>query len=137
MSHGVRHGNGSPVLFSLTWEWLVREIKLVLATVNYDEEHLQQLKDAFKSAEVIWADSKDHAAIESLLHKVDVAVLASDLDERFLNAPNLRWVHCDHAGMDKSAKMEVFEKNLIVTSSAGRSAPALAEHALFFMLALT
>jgi len=115
----------------------MREIKLVLATVKWDEEHLQQLRNAFKPAEVICVDSKDHATIESLLQKIDVAVLASDLDERFLKAPNLKWVHCDHAGLDKSAKREVFEKNLIVTSSAGRSAPALAEHALFFMLALT
>jgi phosphoglycerate dehydrogenase-like enzyme len=66
-----------------------------------------------------------------------VALLAGDLDERYLHAPHLHWIHSDHAGLNKSARPEVFERGLIVTSSAGRSSPALAEHILFFMLALT
>ncbi|MFR6149676.1 MAG: hypothetical protein ACLUJ0_09010 [Ruthenibacterium lactatiformans] len=37
----------------------------------------------------------------------------------------------------KSTKPEVFERGIILTSSSGRSAPALAEHALMFMLSLT
>jgi phosphoglycerate dehydrogenase-like enzyme len=63
-----------------------------------------------------------------------VAILSSDLDDRFADAPRLRWVHCDHAGLNKSARPWVFERGLLVTSSSGRSAPALAEHAIFFML---
>jgi phosphoglycerate dehydrogenase-like enzyme len=46
-------------------------------------------------------------------------------------------VHCDHSGLNGSAFPEVFERDLIVTGSAGRSAPALAQHAFFFALALT
>jgi phosphoglycerate dehydrogenase-like enzyme len=53
------------------------------------------------------------------------------------NAPHLVWIHCDHAGLDKSARPELFEKGLLVTSSAGRSAPALAQHAFFFALSFT
>ena len=49
----------------------------------------------------------------------------------------LRWVHCCHAGLNKSARPEVFSRGIIVTGAAGRSAPSLAEHAFFFMLALT
>ena len=28
-------------------------------------------------------------------------------------APRLRWIHCDHAGLNKSARPEVFEKGLL------------------------
>jgi len=49
----------------------------------------------------------------------------------------LRWAHCDHAGIEKSARPEVFDSGLLVTGSAGRSAPALAEHAMLFMLAFS
>lgn len=70
------------------------------------------------------------------LQHADVAVLERKLDLRYLNAPSLRWVHCDHAGLNNCAWPEIFDRGLLVTGSAGRSAPALAEHALYFMLAL-
>ena len=53
-----------------------------------------------------------------------------------LSAPKLKWVHCDHSGLTRSARPEVFERGLIVTGSAGRSGPALAEHVLMFSLML-
>ncbi len=110
------------------------QIKRVLATIQWKPELLEQVRKAFAPAEFITASPKDSAAIEAALKTVDVAILASDLDDRFRNAPNLRWVHCDHAGLTKSARPWVFEGGLIVTSSAGRSGPALAEHAMYFML---
>ncbi|MGN6713056.1 MAG: hypothetical protein ACTHKA_15665 [Anaerocolumna jejuensis] len=66
-----------------------------------------------------------------------MAVLGIDRDERVLNAPNIKWIHYDHAGSNRIARPEVLEKDLIITSSAGRSDPALAEHALYFMLSFT
>lgn len=114
-----------------------RDISAVLATVPYSEDELAQLKAAFGPAEFIWADSSDDEAIRAALERVDVAVLEADLDDRHLAAPHLRWVHCDHAGLNRSARPEVFEKGLIVTGSAGRSAPALAQHGFYFALSLT
>ena len=75
-------------------------------------------------------------ALDAALGEAEVLVLPGDLDERHLRAPGLRWIHCDHAGLTRSARPEVFARRLIVTGSAGRSAPALAEHALMFLLAL-
>ena len=114
-----------------------REIRAVLSTVKYKEEHLTILREIFQDAQWYHVDPDDDQGIAAALEEVDVAVLAGDLDERFINAPKLRWVHCDHAGLNKSARPEVFERGLIVTSSAGRSGPALAEHVMFFALALT
>lgn len=71
------------------------------------------------------------------LPEAEIAILAGDLDEPFLNAPKLKWIHCDHAGLTKSAKPEVFERGLLVTGSAGRSGEALAEHVMMFALMLT
>lgn len=67
----------------------------------------------------------------------DVAILGADIDDSILAGSNIGWIHCTHAGIEKSAKQEVFDRNIIVTSSAGRSAPALAEHAMMFILSLT
>jgi phosphoglycerate dehydrogenase-like enzyme len=75
-------------------------------------------------------------ALAKAVQEAEVLILTGDLDERHLAGPKLRWIHCDHAGLTKSARPAVFERDLIVTGSAGRSAPALAEHALMFMLAL-
>jgi phosphoglycerate dehydrogenase-like enzyme len=111
-------------------------IDYVLATVAYQGDHLARLRAAFAPSEVHLVRRNDAAGIAAALQEADVAVLAGDLDERFLRAPKLRWIHCDHAGLNKSARPEVFERGLLATSSAGRSSPVLAEHAILFMLAL-
>ena len=108
----------------------------MMTTVSYEQKHMERLRKVFGMAEFIHLNANDKRGITLALQRADVAVLGGDLDERYWKAPKLKWVHCDHAGLNKSAHPEVFKKNLIVTSSAGRSAPALAEHALFFILAL-
>lgn len=115
----------------------MREIKTVLATVAYTDSELDQLRGAFAPAKLIVASVKDDGGIAEALQHVDVAVIEGDLDRRYLAAPNLRWVHCDHAGLTRSAFPEVFERGLVVTGSAGRSAAALAQHVFFFALSLT
>lgn len=114
-----------------------RKITKVLATVPYSEAELAQLGEAFAPAQLIVAPADDDDRIADALSQVDVAVIKGDLDRRYLAAPHLRWVHCDHAGLTRSAMPEVFEQGLIVTGSAGRSAAALAQHVLFFALSLT
>jgi phosphoglycerate dehydrogenase-like enzyme len=113
-----------------------REIRRVLATVTYPRDELDQLRRAFAPAEFIHVPPSEDERIATALEHVDVAVLPGDLDERHIAAPHLAWVHCDHAGLTRSARPEVFERGLVVTGSAGRSAPALAQHAFYFALAL-
>lgn len=67
----------------------------------------------------------------------DVAILNGDLDDSILAGENLKWIHCCHAGLDRSARPEVFQRSIILTSFSGRSAPALAQHAMLFLEALT
>ena len=113
------------------------EPRSVLCTLPLEPAHQEQVRRAFEGAEVLFASPDDDAAIRRALEKVDVAVVASDLDERFITAPALKWVHCGHSGLTKSARPEVFEKGLLVSGSAGRSAAALAQHGFYFALALT
>ncbi|MGC9542089.1 D-2-hydroxyacid dehydrogenase [Streptomyces sp. UG1] len=115
----------------------VRDIKKVLATVPYSEAELDRLREAFAPAEMVTVSYRDNEGIAAALQEVDVAVTLGDLDDRHLAAPHLKWVHCDHAGLTRSALPEVFDKGLIVTGSAGRSAAALAQHVFFFALSLT
>lgn len=114
-----------------------REIHAVLSTLLFEPHEMDQLRRAFAPAEVIEVHPFEYDAIGAALQRVDVAVVSFDIDDRYLAAPHLRWVHCDHAGLNRSARPEVFEEGLIVTGSAGRSAPALAQHAFYFALALT
>src|SRR5438045_2496117 len=108
------------------------EIGVVLVTVRWADDYVAKLKHQLAPAEIV--HTRDDAEIVSTLARADVAILSGDLDERFADAPRLRWIHCDHAGLNKSARPWVFERGLLVTSSSGRSAPALAEHAFLFML---
>lgn len=114
-----------------------RNIDTVLVTVQYPPAHMERLRSIFSGSKFIHIGRHNADRFADALKEADAAVLYGDLDERFLDAPRLRWVHCDHAGLNRSARLEVFERGLIVTSSAGRSAPVLAEHVLFFALALS
>lgn len=113
-----------------------RDISAVLTTVPYSPDELDQLRTAFAPARLLVTSAQDHAGIAEALAQVDVAVIEGDLDRRYVEAPRLRWVHCDHAGLTRSAMPEVFARGLIVTGSAGRSAEALAQHVFFFALSL-
>ena len=108
----------------------------VLVTLEYPNDKLERIRKACDADVFLLVDRNDGEGIRKALEKADVAILASDLDERYIHAPHLKWVHCAHAGLNKSAMPELFQSALVVTSSAGRSSPVLAEHAIFFMLSL-
>ena len=113
-----------------------RTIQAVLCTLPYDPLELQGLARRVAPARFIHCDELDEAGIAAALKVADVAFIDGDLDTRFIEAPVLQWVHCDHSGLARSARPEIFEKGLIVTGSAGRSAAALAQHGFYFALAL-
>lgn len=113
------------------------EIRAALVTLPWSDRLIESLRLALAPAKVHVASRHDPSAIAAALRHVDVAMIAGDIDYRFLNAPNLKWVHCGHAGLDRSADPAVFDRDLRITSSSGRSSLALAEHAMLFMLALS
>ena len=116
------------------------EIKEALVTVHLSQANMQRLLQALAPAKVTVCAPYGPGAKEEIAQAVqtaDVAILNGDLDGDILAGKNLKWIHCCHAGLDRSARPEVFERGILLTSSSGRSAPALAEHALMFMLALT
>ena len=113
------------------------EIHSVLVTAYISTVNQEKLRKALEPAEITFCTPRDEDIIKEKIINADVAILNSDLDDVILSGKNLRWIHCCRAGLDKSAKPEVFERGIILTSSSGRSAPALAEHILMFMLSLT
>lgn len=111
-------------------------VTLVSNDLPFSTSQWSRLETALVPGRVLKVDTSDNAAVEAALEQAEVAILKGDLDARFIDAPRLRWVHCDHAGLTESARPEVFKKGLIVTGSAGRSGPALAEHVMMFSLLL-
>lgn len=108
----------------------------VVTTLKYEGAHWEHLANALTGAKVLRFNGPDDPALEEVLPVADIAILEKDPNEQLLAGPRLRWIHVDHAGLNKAARPEAFRPGLIVTGSAGRSAPVLAEHALFFALAL-
>lgn len=113
-----------------------RKIHTALVAVNYAAHHQASLRAALSPAEVVEVSWSDKGAVNLALQRADVAIIPGPVDRAFLAAPDLSWVHCDASGIESSARPEIFERGLVVTGSAGRSAPVLAEHALFLTLSL-
>ncbi len=76
----------------------------------------------------------DKEKLEKEVKDADVAILMGDVDPCLLGENTLKWIHCDHAGLNGSARPEVFARGIPVTGAAGRSAPVLAEHCIYFMM---
>ena len=114
-----------------------RAIHVVALPMQYQQRFGDFLAKAFPDSVLVYADEKDEQAMRALLHRADVAILSRDASPAVLNSKSLRWIHCNHAGIDQFAPAELFDASRTITTAAGRSAPAIAEHALFFMLALT
>ena len=111
-------------------------VVMVYKELPFDAAQWERLRAAFQPDTLLEVSAKDEAAVARGLQHAEIAIITSDLDQRFIDAPKLKWVHCDHAGLTKSARPAVFEKHMKVTGSAGRSGVALAEHAIMFMLML-
>lgn len=109
----------------------------LMSDLPFRGAELERLLRTIGTDPVVTVDPRDDAALARALESAEVAILSGDLDRRFLAAPGLRWVHCDHAGLTRSALPEIFDRGLIVTGSAGRSAPSLAEHVMMFALQLS
>lgn len=114
------------------------EIKNVLVvTYLMKEENRKKLQEALSSAQVAFCMPNENEKIAASVQMADVVILEGDANEVILSGPNIKWIHCLHAGLDKTVRPEIFERGIVLTSSSGRSAPSLAEHVLMFMLALT
>lgn len=71
------------------------------------------------------------------MSEIDIALLPLNLPPILKkNAPLLKWVHCNHAGVDGCYSQDLFDQNIKVSTASGRSNEALAEHVFFFMLSL-
>ena len=110
------------------------KIKKVVATVWYNKDNMKNLRRVFPNAEFVYVDFFDKERLAEEVKDADAAILMGDVDPVLLGENTLKWIHCDHAGLNGSARPEVFARGIPVTGSAGRSAPVLAEHAIYFML---
>lgn len=110
------------------------KINKVVATVWYNKENMRALRQVFPGAQFVYVDFFDKEKLAAEVRDADVAILLGDVDPCLLGENTLKWIHCDHAGLNGSARPEVFARGIPVTGAAGRSAPVLAEHCIYFML---
>jgi phosphoglycerate dehydrogenase-like enzyme len=114
-----------------------RTIEKVLSTLNWAPVHWEKLETLLAPAGIVHVNHHDTAAVLEAIKDVDVALLGGDISYEMLQAAKqVKWIHCDHAGLNASNHPEIYERGITLTSSSGRSAPVLAEHVFFLMLSL-
>ena len=110
------------------------KINKVVTTVWYNKKNMYNLRRVFPEAKFVYVDFYDKEKLAEEVKDADAVILMGDVDNCLLGENTLKWIHCDHAGLNGSARPEVFARGIPVTGSAGRSAPVLAEHCVYFML---
>jgi phosphoglycerate dehydrogenase-like enzyme len=112
-------------------------IGTVLCTVEYEGENWERLERAMGPGKIIHVSQNDRDAVSSALQEADVAILQGDAPAWLVSeGKNLKWIHCNHAGLNNSCTPLIFERGIILTGSSGRSGPVLAEHTFFLALSL-
>jgi len=113
------------------------DFNTALVTINYAGHHWDKIEKSLLPANIIRCDPDDDEAIAEALIEAEIAILAGDINDTILEKGNkLKWIHCNHSGINNSSRPEVFKRGIILTSSAGRSGPVLAEHVFFLLLSL-
>ena len=82
------------------------EIKKVVATVWYNKENMRKLRRVFETAEFVYVDFFDKDRLAEEVRTADAAILMGDVDPCLLGENTLKWIHCDHAGLNGSARPE-------------------------------
>lgn len=108
------------------------QIDSIVTNLPWHSEHKERLEKALNGAKISYVDPTDKIGLKAALANAMVALIQGR--PNFEDAPNLKWLHLDAAGLDGIAKPGVINSGVIITGSAGRSAPALSEHIFFFML---
>lgn len=112
----------------------MNKINKVVSTVWWDKENYHALRQLFCESKFVYVPFYDKEQLKEEAKDADVAIILGDVDNCLLGDNSLKWIQCDHAGLNGSARDEVFAKNIFVTGAAGRSAPVLAEHCIYFMM---
>ena len=110
------------------------KINKVVTTVWYNKQNMHDLRRVFPQSDFVYVDFYDKERLAEEVKDADVAIIMGDVDPCLLGENTLKWIQCDHAGLNGSARPEVFARGIPVTGAAGRSAPVLAEHAIYFMM---
>lgn len=113
-----------------------REIRTALCTIPMSDHGLARLRAALAPAELILCSDTDRPEMSRRLADVDAAFVAGSLDGCTIPRGPLRWVHSQLSGLEKLARSDLIDQGILVSGSAGRSAPALAQHVFFFVLSL-
>ncbi|HEY8596673.1 MAG TPA: D-2-hydroxyacid dehydrogenase [Devosiaceae bacterium] len=111
------------------------QINHAVICLDLTMEEEGRLRSALAPSICEFVSPENAVDIRRALAKADVVIASASFDTTWLEGTRVRWLHCDHSGLDRQADAALLER-VLVTGSAGRSAAALAEHAIFFMLAL-
>lgn len=80
------------------------KIKKVVATVWYNKESMRKLRNVFPNARFVYVDFYEKNRLAEEVRDADVAILMGDVDPVLLGENTLKWIHCDHAGLNGSAR---------------------------------
>ncbi|SFR43663.1 D-2-hydroxyacid dehydrogenase [Litoreibacter janthinus] len=112
------------------------QISDVVTNVEYEAPLYARMCEVFGDAKVTRITPGNPEALRQALEHAEVAVLQELLPAEDIRGSRLKWVHITHSGMDRVASPVILDRGIRLSSSAGYSVEALAEHALFFMLSL-
>ena len=110
----------------------MNEIRKLVTNLPFEPHHKALLEKSAPEAQTVYVPPRDRETLQTELADATVAVIVGRPDVS--SAKELAWMHWDAAGLDAIAQDDYINAGFAITGSAGRSAPALAEHVLYFML---
>ena len=111
-------------------------VRTIVSLMKFRKDHQLRLEKIFGGAEIVFPDVTDPNSLINSLETADIALFNRPYDPTQFQTPRLKWIHVEQSGINALAKPHIIEMPYAITSASGRSAPVLAEHALFLMLSI-
>ena len=80
------------------------KINKVVTTVWYNKQNMYELRRVFPDSEFVYVDFYDKERLTEEVRDADVAIVMGDVDPCLLGENSLKWIQCDHAGLNGSAR---------------------------------
>lgn len=109
----------------------------ILITVPLSEQHLSQIKSLSPRISIQYAQARKAGDIPDEVWKKTEVLYTSRVLPEPEQAPNLRWIQFNLAGIDHAIQAPITRKaGVIVTTLSGAAATQVAEHVLMMLLSL-
>lgn len=121
------------LMSDVAWQDVASEVARVMGEIPYCRITVDDVLSGSQSADVAFISRE----VTGMSTKFDILPQTQRFYDALLRSEDLKWLHVHSAGADRSVYMELMNRGVVLTTSSGANARAVAHSALAGILSLS